>query len=503
VLTTNKAKVSDWLVLAFVAVGSLTVGWMIAQGRFLWLGAVGFVTFLALCVVRPILASSLVLSFAFINPSLLPPVKEVGEFTIRYIDGAIVFLSFAIFLRLAVQRHKLIEKEIEKEWWSIFRPLLPFLIYIGMSLGLVWIYVPDFLLVSVASYARLVVTVLLGFLIYMSLGTEKDMWLFTRLIVMFVAISIIVGIWEAIASPQKDAVITGRYGGLLGFNTFGLVAGLLVLWAVIVRANKGQRRLWVIPLVTGTLGLFLSKSGSSILATIGAILFFRIAFNRRKGTTQGTWLLQLALVGVLGFALAVGSLRLLRPSDFFGLANLSGGSYAQRVMIAYGALQIFLSHPLFGVGWQASSTKAIIGDPTLNEMLMQAFPELPTHYFPLERPTSLHNLYLQLLVELGIVGFSLFIYGVVRVGIAIANILKQIPYQSSYRQLVLFNAIGLVYLLIWWNTNPLFGGQTESILAITFLSFLAALWRLQRQNHREWFANLNTSFTKKSLSQFR
>ena len=482
--------------VAIIVVAGLGIGWMVSQGYFFWLGAVGFVVALALCVVRPILASSLVLSFAFIIGNLLPPVMEVGEFTIRYIDGAVALLSFAIFLRLSIQRRKL----IEKEWWSIFRPLLPFLVYVGMSLGLVWIYVPDFLLVSVASYARLVVTVLLGFLIYMSLGTEKDMWLFTRLIVMFVAISIIVGIWEAIASPQKDAVITGRYGGLLGFNTFGLVAGLLVLWAVIVRANKGQRRLWVIPLVTGTLGLFLSKSGSSILATIGAVLFFQIAFNRRKGTTQVTWLLQLALVGVLGFALTVGSLRLLRPSDFFGLANLSGGSYAQRVMIAYGALQIFLSHPLFGVGWQASSTKAIIGDPTLNEMLMQAFPELPTHYFPLERPTSLHNLYLQLLVELGIVGFSLFIYGVVRVGIAIANILKQIPYQSSYRQLVLFNAIGLVYLLIWWNTNPLFGGQTESILAITFLSFLAALWRLQRQNHkRERFVNLNV-FMEKGLS---
>jgi|GEM_PF-2815573 len=482
--------------VAIIVVAGLGLGWMVSQGHFLWLGAVGFVTFLALCVVRPILASSLVLSFVFINPSLLPPVIEVGEFTIRYIDGATALLAAAIFLRLAVQRHKL----IESEWWSIFKPLFPFLIYVGMSLGLVWIYMPDFLSVSVASYARLVVTVLLGFLIYMSLGTKKDMWLFTRLIVMLVAISIIVGIWEAIASPQKDAMITGRYGGLLGFNTFGLVAGLLVLWAVIVRANKGQRRLWVIPLVTGTLGLFLSKSGSSILATIGAVLFFQIAFNRRKGTTQVTWLLQLALVGVLGFALTVGSLRLLRPSDFFGLVNLSGGSYAQRVMIAYGALQIFLSHPLFGVGWQASSTKAIIGDPTLNEMLMQAFPELPTHYFPLERPTSLHNLYLQLLVELGIVGFSLFIYGVVRVGIAIANILKQIPYQSSYRQLVLFNAIGLVYLLIWWNTNPLFGGQTESILAITFLSFLAALWRLQRQNHkRERFVNLNV-FMEKGLS---
>ena len=491
----NKSKVSNWLVLAPVAMGSVAIGWMIAQGRFLWLGAVGFVTFLALCVVRPILASSLVLSFAFINPSLLPPVKEVGEFTIRYIDGATALLAAAIFLRLAVQRHKL----IENEWWSIFKPLFPFLIYVGMSLGLVWIYVPDFLSVSVASYTRLVVTVLLGHLIYMSLRTEKDMWLFTRLIVMFAAMSVIVGTWEALASLQKEAVIAGRYGGLLGINTFGLVSGLLVLWAVIARANKGHRKLWVIPLATGILGLFLSKSGSSILATIGAILFFRLAFKRKR-TTQGIWLLQLALIGVLGFALALGSLRLLRPGDLFGLVSLSEGSYAQRVMIAYGALQIFLSHPLFGVGWQASSTKAIIGDPTFNEILMQAFPKLPAHYFFLERSTSLHNLYVQLLAELGIVGFSLFVYGVAHIGKTIAGILKQVPYQSRFKRLALFNATGLVYLLIWWNTNPLFGGQTESIFAVTFLSFLAALWRLQRQNHkRERFVNLNV-FMEKGLS---
>ena len=497
-LTTNKAKVSDWLVLAFVAMGSLTVGWMIAQGRFLWLGAVGFVTFLALCVVRPILASSLVLSFAFINPSLLPPVKEVGEFTIRYIDGATALLAAVIFLRLTVQRRKL----IEKEWWSIFRPLLPFLVYVGMSLGLVWIYVPDFLSVSVASYTRLVVTVLLGHLIYMSLRTEKDMWLFTRLIVMFAAISIIVGTWEALASLQKEAVIAGRYGGLLGINTFGLVSGLLVLWAVIARKSGELMPLWVIPLLTGLLGLFLSKSGSSTLATIGSILFLWIAFGR-KGSAHGAWLMRLVLGTVVGSAVAIWALWLLRPSDLAGLVSLSGGSYAQRVMIAYGALQIFLSHPLFGVGWQASSTKAIIGDPTFNEILMQAFPKLPAHYFFLERSTSLHNLYVQLLAELGIVGFSLFVYSVAHIGKTIAGILKQVPYQSPFKRLALFNATGLVYLLIWWNTNPLFGGQTESIFAVTFLSFLAALWRLQRQNHREWFANLNTSFTKKSLSQFR
>ena len=492
----NKTKVSDWLVLALVAMGSLTVGWMIAQGRFLWLGVVGFMTFLALCVVRPILASSLVLSFAFINPSLLPPIMEIGEFTVRYIDGAIALLTVAVFLKKITAQYR---KLPGQEWWIIFKPLLPFLVYIGMSLGLVWVYVPYALTTSVASYARLIVTVLLGLLIYMSLGTKKDMWLFTRLIVMFAAMSVIVGTWEALASLQKEAVIAGRYGGLLGINTFGLVSGLLVLWAVIARANKGHRKLWVIPLATGILGLFLSKSGSSILATIGAILFFRLAFKRKR-TTQGIWLLQLALIGVLGFALALGSLRLLRPGDLFGLVSLSEGSYAQRVMIAYGALQIFLSHPLFGVGWQASSTKAIIGDPTFNEILMQAFPKLPAHYFFLERSTSLHNLYVQLLAELGIVGFSLFVYGVAHIGKTIAGILKQVPYQSPFKRLALFNATGLVYLLIWWNTNPLFGGQTESIFAVTFLSFLAALWRLQRQNHkRERFVNLNV-FMEKGLS---
>ena len=481
--------------VAIIVVAGLGIGWMVSQGYFFWLGAVGFVVALALCVVRPILASSLVLSFAFIIGNLLPPVMEVGEFTIRYIDGAVALLSFAIFLRLSIQRRKL----IEKEWWSIFRPLFPFLIYVGMSLGLVWIYVPDFLSVSVASYVRLVVTVLLGFLIYMSLETKKDVWLFTRLIVMFAAMSIIVGTWEALASPQKEAVVAGRYGGLLAINTFGLVAGLLVIWAVIGRKSGKPMPSWVIPLLIGLLGLFLSKSGGSILATIGAILFFWIAFGR-KGSAHGAWLMRLVLGAVVGGAVAVWALWLLRPADLAALVSLSGGSFAQRAMIAYGALQIFLSHPLWGVGWQASKTKAIIGDPTLNEMLMQAFPKLPAHYFFLENPTSLHNLYMQLLAELGIVGFSLFVYGVAHIGKTIARILKQFPYQSPFRQLSLFNAIGLVYLLIWWNTNALFGGQTESILAVTFLSSLAALWRLQRQNYkRKRYANLNTSLTEKGL----
>ena len=486
--------------VAIIVVASLGLGWIVSQGKFLWLGALGFAVALAFCLVRPVLASSLALSFAFINPSLLPPVMEVREFTVRYFDGAIVLLGIAIFLRLAVQRGKF----LGQEWWIVFKPLLPFLIYVGMSLGLVWIYAPDVLLASVASYVRLVVTILLGFLIYMSIRNEKDVRMLTWVILMFTVASITVGTLEALAIPRRELLAAGRYGGLLGLNTFGLVAGLLVLWVVIAHVNRAPMLLWVIPLVVGILGLFLSKSGSSTLATIGSILFFWIAFSRRKGSAQGRRLLRLLLGGVVGIPIAIWVLWFLRPGDFFGLVSLSGGSWAQRLMIAYAALQIFLAHPLFGVGWQASSTKAVIGDPTLNELLIQAFPRLPEHYFFLERPTSLHNLYMQLLAELGIIGFSLFAYGVVRVGKTVAGIVKQIPYHSPFRGLALFNAIGLIYLLIWWNTNPLFGGQTESIFAVTFLSLLAALWRVQRQSYkRKEFENLETLLAENRIPQFR
>jgi O-antigen ligase len=475
-----RAKVCNWLFPALVVMGSLTIGWAIAQGQFLWLSVLGFVVTLGLCLVRPVLASSFVMGFTFINPNLLPPIAEVGQFTIRYVDGATVLSAVVIFLRLAVQRSEL----LDQEWWIIFKPLFPFLVYVGMSIGLVWVYVPDVLEASFASYARLMVTVLLGLLIYMNLRHERDVRLFTRLIVVFAVPSIIVGTWEALASSQREAVATSRYGGLLGINTLGLVAGLMVLWAVIACMNRGSMLSWVVMLIVGLLGLFLSKSVSSTLATIWSILFFWIVFSRRKRSARSTWPLWLVLGGVVGIALAMWALWLLRPSDFYGLVNLAGGSLSQRVMIAYGALLIFLSHPLFGVGWQASSTEALIGDQNLNEVLMRAFPQLPAHYFFLERPTSLHNLYMQLLAELGIVGFLLFIYGVVRVWKEVAGILRRIPHPSPFRRIALFSALGLVYLLIWWNTNPLFGGQTESILAVTFLSLLAALWRVQRRNYK-------------------
>jgi O-antigen ligase len=457
-------------------VTGLILGWVVSRGQLILLSIIACTTIVTPCLISPVLASSLVLAFAFINPNLLPPVIELGQFTVRYVDGAVFLLIVAIFLRLLVQRYTV----FEQEWWVIFKPLFPFLTYIGLSLGLVWIYVPGVLSASIASYTRLLITILTGLLICKSIKKEKDLKFIAKVIIMLVVASITIGSWEALTVPRKEMVIISRYGGILGYNTFGLVAGLLVLWSIIVYENRKPLLLWVIPLSSGLLGLFLSKSASSTLAVVGTVLFFRVIFAR-KGSSQSTKVLKLVLGVIVGLVFTIWVIGLLRPADLVGLVNLSGGSWAQRLMIAYAALRIFFAHPIFGVGWQASSTEAVIGNPALNEELMRVFSQLPRHYFFVERPTSLHNMYLQFLAELGIIGFLLFTYGVIRISKVVLKILGEIPPQYPFRQLALFCAMGLIYLLIWWNTNPLYGGQTESMLAVGFLSLLAALWKLQRQ----------------------
>jgi hypothetical protein len=54
-----------------------------------------------------------------------------------------------------------------------------------------------------------------------------------------------------------------------------------------------------------------------------------------------------------------------------------------------------------------------------------------------------------------------------------------VPERSRHRGWVEFSGLGLVFLLLWWNTNPLLGGQIETVLAFLFLGSIAAVARLE------------------------
>jgi O-antigen ligase len=223
------------------------------------------------------------------------------------------------------------------------------------------------------------------------------------------------------------------------------------------------------------LGLYLAKTVSAAFAAaVTATIYFASMRSRRFD------LLRWAVVGTIALTAAALAIWMARPSDVSGVGDVSSGSFAERIMIGYAGLQLFLNHPIIGVGWQASTSDAVIGTHALTAMLKENFNHLPANYFS-HPPTSLHNMYIQFLAELGFIGTALFVWVCFRTRNNIGQIVKNITFDSPYKAWARFYALGLLYLLIWWNNSTLFGGQIETILAFTFVAGLASAARLERQ----------------------
>jgi len=458
--------------VAFVV---LVSAWVV--GVPIWLVLVGIIGVGVwwLLIRRPALGAIGLIAFAFVNPSLLPTVFRFGEFDVRAID--IMFLAVIIVL---VMRGLTIGRLQEIQSFAyVTSPFVPFLLWIGLSLFWVDFYVGEHFFASLASYTRLIMTTIVGGVIYMSIVSVKDWHIWKRGLLVLAGISVLIGIWDVFHS-EKGVTFASRYGGILGLNSYGQISGLLVLYGWILRSSRKEPSLlWLIPFGLGIFGLVLSKSTSSVFATVTSFVMSAYLLKRKESSSIKS--LKLFRIILTGFVLAFGLTYLLRYQDWVGLFRLEGGSFAQRLMLGYAGLRIFYESPFWGVGWQASGTEALISDPNLNQTLKEVFRSLPSHYFPSENPTSVHNMYVQILAELGIIGFFLFLYSVYKIAMRCGMILRNISLDSPYFVWSRFSALGLIYLLIWWNTNPLYGGQTESLLAFGFLSTLATVWRLEQK----------------------
>jgi O-antigen ligase len=201
--------------------------------------------------------------------------------------------------------------------------------------------------------------------------------------------------------------------------------------------------------------------------------------NPRKLRILGVY--RYIVVGGIIILSAIAGILVWRQSDIQGLENLSGGSFSQRMIIAYVGLKVFIEHPFIGIGWQASSVQNATGSIEASQILTDRFLDLgiPGHF--LLGATSFHNMYIQFLAELGLVGSALFIYVCFRIRYVIQRTMKDICYGSQYLHMSYFYTLGMIFLLIWWNTNALFGGQIETVLAFTFLSMESTITRIRRK----------------------
>ena len=432
---------------------------------------------LLLIVSRPVFGALAIVGFAFVSPSFLPPLIEFGELSLRYVDGVLAFLICIVLARIAL-RHRI---SISTEFRELFGPLLLFLLYIGISLVVVRVRNPELFAASLASYLRLIITVSFAPVLHFALRDRWDMYIFHNGLIIFAMTTVALGQWLVGAGLEVGGTeaFGDRSGGLLGTSSLGLVSGLLVLYAFIKRDEKPRSLEWAISLALGLLGLSLDKSAISIFAVAGAVTVYIAAMRSHRGGATG--LVRVAVVGTILTAAAVLAILTFRPNDMSQLADLSGGSFAVRLMLGYAGILIFLDNPLIGVGWQASSAEGVIASPVLISTLGETFSHLTTSIFSVTARISVHNMYIQFLAELGIIGFALFAWVFFRTAKRAGRIVRKVPAESPYKSRLQFYAVALLFLFLWWNGNPLYGGQTESILAVTFLALLANTAQLERQ----------------------
>ena len=215
-----------------------------------------------------------------------------------------------------------------------------------------------------------------------------------------------------------------------------------------------------------------SLGGTAAAVVALGIYGVRAARGRRDGRRESLVTpSRLLLMLVAGLAIAT----ILRPTNLPGSPEFGHSSTMHRIVLADAGLQLFAEEPLTGIGWQR--TKDEIGAPELNADLRDHYgTSVNPHFFPeVDRTTTVHNAYVQILAESGLVGFVLFLVLLVGFAQGITRVLRD---ARANRDLFICARAALVLLfatMIWWNDNALFGSQPETVLAALFLGILAAV----------------------------
>jgi O-antigen ligase len=352
-------------------------------------------------------------------------------------------------------------------------PVLLFLAYAGLTLLYVAAVDPGRLTVSFVSWLRLVETVSIGWFAVVFLRTRRDVTLVLGATALAGAIAIVLALAGAAGEP--DATLLGeRGGGVVNPNVLGLVSGLLVLMGTF--GALGPSLFHRVPLTLwGAVGLVQSQSVGSLVATSVALLLgltFMVAPPKRVVAAPA---LRAAIALGVGVLLAYGLASVIRPDNLPTSQNFRDSSAGQRTVLAAAGLEIAARHPVIGVGWRRSDEPEVIGDAELNAELRARFPDTQSDYFPDVSPASVHNAYIQVAADLGLIGLGLFLLMLASLGRDIFNVLKRVPRAAPERAQLWFMAWGLVLVLIWKNDNPIYGGQADTAIPVLFVGAIGGL----------------------------
>ena len=254
------------------------------------------------------------------------------------------------------------------------------------------------------------------------LRRRPDLQLVVTVLTAWSVLATIVGLAQFFgANIFVSGATGGRQLSFLGFEDFAALstAGLLAGAIAVALPHLGlDARVGWTGLVSGGIGVVLSAAIAAVIGIgLACAALLAIAISRREVDVR-----RLAATGaVIGLAV-LGTLGM-RSTDLGRYLGLNHGtestqveSYSQRGLLAWIGWQMFLDHPVAGVGWEAS------GDPSRFLRYIPAAERRFASQPPIAFPSPQHrwgvqNFYVQHLADLGGVGLLLlaavFVTGIV------------------------------------------------------------------------------------------
>jgi O-antigen ligase len=403
--------------------------------------------------------STVVLPLLLLHPQYVPVLGTFGQVTVRISDVAIlVTLGVAT---LAAIRGRSVGRARPWLW------LLPFVLLMILSAVLTG----DSSAPLVAA-GKLTEWLLYGVAVTLTVRTAQDVRL---LIGSLTATALVFGV----IGGAEVLVHRARAASLVGFNSLGLFGAFALAVALVAPlVGLSRRSRWALALGAG-LCLFTSASfGATVAAAVGIVaaavlgVGFKATLRRRLLAVGVVATVALATLAALRFDDIAGAFGAgtARPSALPTSQGDTTGSLAQRAMYADFGIRTWLERPLLGVGFQRSSVLPV-WLPLLPDVRAD-FPTLPDTYFPPAPGTpfqqlnpqfsfGVHTVYLQLLAELGVVGFVLFFVGVAG--------LTQRAWHGGFEQRALM--LPLVTVLAGFIDHQFSGGVPDTTVFALALAF--------------------------------
>jgi O-antigen ligase len=213
--------------------------------------------------------------------------------------------------------------------------------------------------------------------------------------VISVAFGIANGALSAAAESANETVAQGRLtggGGDPNVQAAGFIVAMFLcagLWSL---AAKGRTRIaLLLAFVTVTVGFFATQSRGGLLSLAFAAIAGLVLLPRQRKRLLG-------LAGAAGVGLGIVSA--VNPAAIARMTDVGGGTSGRSDLWTV-AWKIFTDHPWVGIGlenFQTVEPRYTLRSGELTRVDLVA-----------ETPHLVHNVYLQLLTETGVVGFALFL----------------------------------------------------------------------------------------------